>query len=112
MGTVMKKGWIPAILVSMAVLVLLLMNTYGQQKLQIGLEMEGTSAGDAWRSYSPHLVLPRGEYRLLVSGYDSVVVRSSEGNLLGAGNAQEPFLIRLEKDESDVIFYEIGRAHV
>ncbi len=105
MGTVMKKGWIPAILVSMAVLVLLLMNTYGQQKLQIGLEMEGTSAGDAWRSYSPHLVLPRGEYRLLVSGYDSVVVRSSEGNLLGAGNAQEPFLIRLEKDESDVIFY-------
>ena len=44
MGTVMKKGWIPAILVSMAVLVLLLMNTYGQQKLQIGLEMEGTSA--------------------------------------------------------------------
>ncbi len=105
METVMKKGWIPAILVSMAVLALLLMNTYGQQKLHIGLEMEGTSAGDAWRSYSPHLVLPQGEYRLLVSGYDSVVVRSSEGNLLGAGNAQEPFLIRLEKDESDVIFY-------
>lgn len=101
----MKKGWIPALLVSAAVLVLLLMNTYGQQKLQTGLEMEGASAGDAWRSYSPHLALPRGEYRLLVSGYGSVVAHSGEGNLLGAGNAQEPFQIRLEKDESDVILY-------
>ncbi len=101
----MKKGWIPALLVSAAVLVLLLMNTYGQQKLDIGLAMEGASAGDVWRSYSPHLSLPRGEYRVLVSGYDSVVVRSAEGNLLGAGNALEPFSLRLEKDESDVIFY-------
>lgn len=101
----MKKGWISALLVSAVVLVLLLMNTYGQQKLQVELAMENVSATDAWRSYSPHLTLPRGEYQVLVSGYNSVVVRSSEGHMLGAGNAQEPFRLYLEKDESDVIFY-------
>jgi len=104
-GTVMKKGWIPALFVSAVVLVLLLMNTYGQQKLQMGLAMEGASAGEAWQSYSPHLTLPRGEYRLLVSGYGSVVARSGEGNLLGAGSAMEPFRLCLDKDESDVILY-------
>lgn len=99
----MKKGWISALLVSAVVLVLLLMNTYGQQKLQVELTLENAWAGDAWQSYSPHLTLPRGEYQVLVNGYHSVVVRSSEGDLLGVGNAQEPFQLHLEKDESNVI---------
>lgn len=101
----MKKGWIPALLVSAAVLLLLLINTYGRQGLQTGLAAESASGEAAWHSYAPHLTLPRGEYRVLVGGYGPVVVRSGEGNLLGAGDAGEPFLIRLEKDESEVIFH-------
>lgn len=101
----MKKGWIPALLVSVAVLLLLLINTYGRQGLQTGLAAESTPGEAAWHSYAPHLTLPRGEYRVLVGGYGPVVVRSGEGNLLGAGDAGEPFLIRLEKDESEVVFH-------
>ena len=101
----MKKGWIPALLVSAAVLLLLLINTYGRQGLQTGLAAESTPGEAAWHSYAPHLTLPRGEYRVLVGGYGPVVVRSGEGNLLGAGDAGGPFLIRLEKDESEVVFH-------
>lgn len=98
-------------LVSAAVLLLLLINTYGRQGLQTGLAAESASGEAAWHSYAPHLTLPRGEYRVLVGGYGPVVVRSGEGNLLGAGDAGEPFLIRLEKDESEVISMAGRRAY-
>ena len=83
----MKKGWIPALAVSAAVLVLLLMNTYGGHRMQTGLALETASAGEAWQSYSPRLSLPRGEYRVLIDGYGPVTVQNGEGRLLGAGNA-------------------------
>lgn len=101
----MTKEWKSALLVSAVVLILLLMNTYGQRQLQIELTPENVAAEDAWQSYAPHLTLPRGEYVLTVQGSGSVAVRSSEGTLLGGGDAPEPFRIRLEKDESNIIFY-------
>ena len=91
-------------LVSAVVLILMLMNTYGQRQLQIELTPENVAAEDAWQSYAPHLTLPRGEYVLTVQGSGSVAVRSSEGTLRGGGNAPEPVRIRLEKDESNIIF--------
>lgn len=101
----MKKEWIPALAVSAAVLVLLLMNIYGRHRMQTGLMMEAESAGEAWQSYSPQLTLPRGEYHVLVSGYGPVVAQNGEGCLLGTGNAGELLELCLEKDESNVIFY-------
>ncbi len=101
----MKKGWIPALAVSAAVLVLLLMNTYGGHRMQTGLALEAASAGEAWQSYSPRLSLPRGEYRVLIDGYGPVAVQNGEGRLLGAGNAGELLELCLEKDESNVIFH-------
>lgn len=101
----MKKGWIPVLAVSAAVLVLLLMNTYGQNRMRAELAVEAVSAGEAWQSYSPRLTLPRGEYHVLVSGYGPVAVQNGEGRLLGAGNAGELLELSLEKDESSVVFY-------
>lgn len=101
----MAKGWKTALLVSAVVLILLLMNTYGQRQLRMELTLENAALEEVWQSYAPHLTLPRGEYELTVQGSGSVAVRSSEGTLLGGGNAPEPFRIRLTKDESNIILY-------
>ncbi|MDE5893800.1 MAG: hypothetical protein K2H45_12840, partial [Acetatifactor sp.] len=99
----MKEGWKPALLVSTVVLVLLLMNTYGQQSLRTGLTVEGMQAGQERCSYSPHLTLPRGSFEVLVYGAGTVELRSGDGALLGAGQTQEPFEVVLGQDESDLI---------
>lgn len=108
----MKKGLKPVLLVSAVILILLLMNTYGQRNLQIGLAAENISEGEVWQSYAPHLALPGGEYEVLIQGEGLVAVRSGEGNLLGGGNAQESFVICLEKDESDVVIYGRQEGHI
>lgn len=99
-------------LVSAVVLILLLMNTYGQRQLRIELAPEGVPEAETWLSYWPHLTLPRGEYELTVQGSGSVVVRNSEGTLLGGGNAPEPFGISLAKDESHIILYGWGEGNM
>lgn len=101
----MKKGLTPVLLVSAMILVLLLMNTYGQRRLQIGLAAGNMTEREGWQSYEPHLTLPGGEYEVFIQGEGAVMVRSGEGNLLGSGNAQDKFVICLEKDESDVVVY-------
>lgn len=99
----MKKGWKSALLVSTVVLVLLLMNTYGQQSLRLSLTAEGVQAGQGRCSYSPHLTLPRGSFEVLVYGTGAVELRSGDGALLGAGQAQEPFEVVLGQDESELL---------
>lgn len=99
----MKKGLKPALLISMALLMLLLMNTYGRQSLQIDLAAENVQAGQEWRSYSPHLTLPKGRFEVLIHGEGSVELRSGDGTLLGTGLAQEPLEVVLKQDESDLI---------
>ena len=99
----MKKRLMPALLVSATLLILLLMNTYGQQSLRIGLTVEGVQAEQERCSYSPHLTLPRGGFEVLVCGDGLVELRSGDGTLLGTGWAQEPLEVALEQDESDLI---------
>ncbi|MDE6675759.1 MAG: hypothetical protein K2K19_13295, partial [Acetatifactor sp.] len=99
----MKKGLKPALLISMALLILLLMNTYGRQSLQIDLVDENVQARQEWRSYSPHLTLPKGRFEVLIHGEGSVELRSGDGTLLGTGLAQEPLEVVLKQDESDLI---------
>lgn len=99
----MKKEWRTAILAAVIVL-LLMMNTYGQQELAMSLTAE-YAAGEELISYAPHLTLPEGEYTLRLSGFGSVEVRSGDGRLLGAGDAGESLSVRLEQDESEVILY-------
>lgn len=89
--------------VSAAVLILLLMNTYGQRELRIGLTPDGVAEQQVWQSYTPHLTLPRGEYELELQGSGSVAVLNSEGTPLGSGSGAEPFRMRLAKDESDIV---------
>lgn len=101
----MKKGMTPALLVSAAVLILLLMNTYGQRSLQLGLTAENAQTGQNGCSYSPHLTLPKGSFEVLVRGDGPVELRRGDGMLLGAGRAQEPLEIVLEQDESDLVLY-------
>lgn len=99
----MKKGLRPALLVSVAVLILLLMNTYGQQSLQIVLTAEYMQTGQGLCDYTPHLTLPAGRFEVLARGEGTVELRSGDGTLMGAGWAQEPFEVTLKQDESDLI---------
>lgn len=99
----MIKGLRPALLAAAAVLILLLMNTYGRQSLQVGLTAEGAQAGCDQCSYSPHLTLPRGSFKLLVYGEGPAELRSGDGTLLAAGQAREPLEVVLGQDESDLI---------
>lgn len=99
----MKKEYRPVILVVAVIIILLLMNTYGLQKLQIAVTEGEASAGEELSRYSPHLTLPKGEYEVFTNGSGKVEIWSAEGRLLGTGTAQEHFVIRLDQDESDVV---------
>ena len=108
----MKKGLRPALLVTVAVLILLLMNTYGQRSLQIGLAADSAQTWQELRGYAPHLTLPKGRFEVLVWGEGTVELRSGDGALLGAGRAQEPFEVTLEQDESDLILCGEWEGHL
>lgn len=101
----MKKGMRPVLLAAAAVLLLLMMNIYGRQSLRIGLAVESgnVQTGQSGCSYSPHLTLPRGSFEVLVCGDGPVELRRGDGTLLGAGRAQEPLEVALERDESDLV---------
>ncbi len=99
----MKREWRTAILAA-AVIVLLLMNSYGQRELEMSLTADN-AAGEEWISYAPHLTLPAGEYALRLGGTGRAEVRSGDGRLLGTGNGGESLSVRLEQDESNVILY-------
>lgn len=102
----MKKGLQSVLLLSALTVALIWMNAYGQRTLRMELTAESyMEAQGLWQSYQPHLTLPKGEYELLVGGTGPVSVSSGEGTLLGAGDAQEPFSICLQQDESDIILY-------
>lgn len=98
----MKKAWRTAVFA--VVIVLLLMNSYGQRELEIFLTADH-AAGEEWIGYTPHLTLPKGEYALQLGGTGRAEVRSGDGRLLGTGNGGESLSVRLEQDESDVILY-------
>lgn len=87
-----------------ALAILLLMNGYRQNVIELHLTGTGILY-NGMETYEPHLSLPKGEYQFTATGYGKVYVLycNTQGDVLGMTEAGPSLTVSLDKDQTDII---------
>lgn len=97
------KGMVVIFLLS----VLLLLNGYGQNVISMEL-----TTPNIWyngmQTYDPHLSFPKGSYEVTTYGTGKVLICNAQGDVLAMGSAEDPIVVQLDQDESDIMICSDG----